>query len=69
MKVNYEYMCSMSWRDGSRQVLEGWTVEKITASIPFVNLTTAELKATKKRKRRTVRAQVSSLKLVVIVTP
>ena len=50
VKVNDEFMCTMSLRDGTRQVLEGWTVDKITATLPFVNLTTAEseLKADKK---------------------
>ena len=42
MKVNDEYMCTMSLVDGTRQVFEGWTVDKITAALPFVNLTEAE---------------------------
>ena len=42
VKVNDEYMCTMSLVDGTRQVFEGWTVDKITAALPFVNLTEAE---------------------------
>ena len=42
VKVNDEHMCSVSLTDGTRQVLEGWTVDKITATLPTVNLTIAE---------------------------
>ena len=42
VKVNDEYMCSVSLNDGTRQVLEGWTVDKITATLPTVNMTLAE---------------------------
>ena len=40
-------------RDGTRQVLEGFTVDKITATLPFVNLATAEseLKADSKENK------------------
>ena len=40
--VNNEYMCSVKLDDGSRQGLEGWTVDKITATLPTVNLSVAE---------------------------
>ena len=48
--VNDEWMCSMSLVDGTRQVFEGFSVDKITATLPFVNLQTAEeeLKASDK---------------------
>ena len=42
VKVNDEYMCSVSLNDGTRQVLEGWTVDKITATLTTVNMTLAE---------------------------
>ena len=53
VKVNDEFMCTMRLRDGTRQVLEGFTVDKITATLPFVNLATAEseLKADKKENK------------------
>ena len=53
VKVNDEFMCSMRLRDGTRQVLEGFTVDKITATLPCVNLATAEseLKADKKENK------------------
>ena len=53
VKVNDEFMCSMRLRDGTRQVLEGFTVDKITATLPFVNLATAEseLKADKRENK------------------
>ena len=42
VKVNDEYMCSVDLCDGARQAMEGWTVDKITATLPSVNLTVAE---------------------------
>ena len=42
VKVNDEYMCSVSLFDGSRHVMEGWTVDKITAPLPKVNMMAAE---------------------------
>ena len=42
VRVNDEWMCSLRLRDGSRQSVEGWTVDKITATMPFVNMTQAE---------------------------
>ena len=42
VKVNDEWMCSTSIVDGTRQVWQGWTVDKITSTMPFVNLTKAE---------------------------
>ena len=42
VKVNDEHMCSLSLADGTRQTLEGWTVDKITATLPTVNLSLAE---------------------------
>ena len=37
-----EYMCTMGLVDSRRQVLEGWTVRKITATLPYVNISLAE---------------------------
>ena len=50
VKVNDEYMCSVSLSDRTRQILEGWTVDKITATLPTVNMTlaVAEMKASLK---------------------
>ena len=42
VKVNDEYMCSVDLCDGARQAMEGWTVDKITATLPSVSLTAAE---------------------------
>ena len=42
VKVNSEWMCSTSLVDSTRQVLEGWTVDKITATLPRISLTAAE---------------------------
>lgn len=40
--VNDEWMCSMSLVDGTRQVFEGFSVDKITATLPYVNIQAAE---------------------------
>ena len=37
-----EYLCAMELTDNRRQIMEGWTVSKITATLPLVNLTFAE---------------------------
>ena len=42
VKVNDEYMCTVSLTDETRQVLEGWTVDRITATLPTVNVSIAE---------------------------
>ena len=42
VRVNAEYMCSMELVDGTRAVLEGVTVDKISSPIPYTNLVTAE---------------------------
>ena len=40
--VNDEWMCSTSLTDSTRQSLEGWTVNKITATFPKISMTAAE---------------------------
>ena len=42
VKVNGEWMMSVKLRDGTRAVLEGCSVDKITAALPLTNLTEAE---------------------------
>ena len=42
VKVNSEWMCSVSLLDSTRQTLEGWTVDKITATLPMISMTAAE---------------------------
>ena len=42
VKVNSEWACSISLVDGTRQCLEGWSVDKITAPLPLVSLEKAE---------------------------
>ena len=42
VQVNDEYMCSVPLVDGSRAVLEGLTVNEITAAIPVTSLGNAE---------------------------
>ena len=42
VKVNNEFMVTVSLVDGTRQVLEGWTMDKITDALPFVDLKQAE---------------------------
>ena len=37
VKVNSEWRCSTSLVDGTRQELEGWSVDKITATFPLIN--------------------------------
>ena len=45
--VNDEWTCAMELCDNTRQVMEGWTVKKITSTLPLINvsLAEAELKA------------------------
>ena len=40
-------MVTVNLADGSRQCLEGWTIDKVTDALPFVDLTQAakELKS------------------------
>ena len=40
--VNDEYLCAMELVDNRRQIMEGWTVNKITATLPLVNSSLAE---------------------------
>ena len=40
--VNDEWMCTIKLLDGTRQVLEGWDVNKITAALPYINMEQAE---------------------------
>ena len=40
--VENEFQCTVELNDGSRQVLEGWTVPQITATLPKINMTLAE---------------------------
>ena len=40
--VNDEWMCSISLTDGTRQSLEGWDVDKITAALPYIKMKQAE---------------------------
>ena len=42
VKANDEYMCSVQLTDGSRAVLEGLTVNEITAALPVTSLVSAE---------------------------
>ena len=42
VRVNGEHMCSIELVDGTRAVLEGVTVDKISSPIPYTNLSTAE---------------------------
>ena len=42
VKVNDEYMVTMSLVDGTRQILQGWTMDRITDTLPFVDLRQAE---------------------------
>ena len=48
--VNDEFLCTMGLVDGGRQIMEGWTMNKITANLPKVNLALAdvEVKVSKK---------------------
>ena len=50
VSVNDLWMCSMSLVDGTRQVFEGFSVDRITSTLPYVNLQAAEaeLKASHK---------------------
>ena len=64
VQVNDEWMCSLSLRDGSRQAVEGWTVDKITATLPSINMTQAEaeIKADKKNNE-----QLKNLKVEPVI--
>ena len=42
VKVNNEYQCTIGLVGGKRQVLEGWTIDRVTDALPFVNLQQAE---------------------------
>ena len=44
VKVNDLWMTSVALRDGCRQPLEGWAVDKVTSTFPFVNMIAAEAK-------------------------
>ena len=41
MVVNDEWQTSLPLRDGSRQAVEGWTVNQVTANLPIVDLSMA----------------------------
>ena len=47
VRVNDEWQTSLSLVDGSRQAVEGWTVDEITAPMPQLDLSKAiaEIKA------------------------
>jgi hypothetical protein len=45
--VNNEWMCSIGLIDGTRQVLEGWDVDRITAALPYIDMRKAELNQVK----------------------
>ena len=42
VKVNDLWMCSVPLRDGSRQPLEGWAVDKVIGTFPLVDMVAAE---------------------------
>ena len=42
VKVNSEYMCSIPLMDGTRAILEGVSVDRISSPLPYTNLSTAE---------------------------
>ena len=42
VKVNDLWMCSVPLRDGSRQPIEGWAVDKVTGTFPLVKMKAAE---------------------------
>ena len=42
VQVNDLWMCSVAMRDGSRQSLEGWSVNKVTSTFPFIDMVKAE---------------------------
>ena len=50
VKVNDEWLTSIPLIDGSRQIVEGWTVDEVTGTLPEIDLTQAveELKANDK---------------------
>ena len=42
VKVNDEFMVTISLADNTRQICERWTIDRITDALPFVNLRQAE---------------------------
>ena len=42
VKVNDEFMVTVSLVDGSRQVCQGWSIDRITDALPYVDLRQAE---------------------------
>ena len=42
VKVNDEFMVTVSLTDGTLQIMEGWTIDRITDALPFVDLRQAE---------------------------
>ena len=42
VKVNDEFMVTVSLVDGTRQIMEGWSIDRITDALPFVELREAE---------------------------
>ena len=54
MKVNDEWQTWFPLIDGSRQAVEGWTVDEVTAPLPRIDLTRAvdELKSYDKEKSK-----------------
>ena len=42
VKVNDEFMVTVSLVDGTRQIMEGWSIDRITDALPFVDLREAE---------------------------
>ena len=41
VKVNNEWLTTLELLDGSRQIVEGWTVDEVTAPLPEVDLSKA----------------------------
>ena len=42
VKVNDEFMATISLVDGTRQVMQGYTIDRITDALPYVDLRQAE---------------------------
>ena len=42
VRVNDEWTCSIPLIDGTRQAVEGWSVDRVTGTLPYVDMTKAE---------------------------
>ena len=62
VKVNEEFMVTMSLMDDTCQILEGWTIDRITDTLSFVDLGRFNFKESKSLDNYACSLHILSLK-------